>query len=92
MKLFCLVFSRYIKNSFIKLEVAVLSQARRSITIMPDALTSNTKDFVDTKLYIEGAAADGLKLAEFMARYPQFDKYDCQFLCQSMSCLQKAYK
>ena len=59
---------------------------------MPDILTSNTKDFADTKLYIEGSAADGLKPAEFMAKYPQFDKYNFESFCQSISCLQKAYK
>lgn len=59
---------------------------------MSETLKSDSKDFADMKLYIEGGAADGLKPLEFMAKYPQFDKYDRQSLRQCISRLRKAFK
>ena len=45
------------------------------------------------KLYFEDGTADGLKPADFMANYPQFDKYNHQSLHQSIVYhLLKSYK
>ena len=59
---------------------------------MPETIKSDSQDFSDMKLYIEGGAADGLKPADFIKKYPQFAKYDRQSLRQSISRLRKAFK
>ena len=53
---------------------------------------SKSKDGREMKLYVEGGAADGLKLLEFIDKFPQFKKYDSAAVRQALNRTRTTFK